>query len=186
MLKSIPIGFFALSTFLLNCAYGQSNVKEASYKYGDVALNKFLNKQFHEEIKKNNIPSCITSAVFAKFTIDSAGNIKNISFTDINYNPVVFKNILKSVILATNGSWVPRIINGKPVESKPFVLPLIYELEAGCNPKDLTINPKPHKEIPNGLATDLIYILRFDDDNGKNTTQLDCVLLEPLHIVSAN
>jgi hypothetical protein len=166
-------------------ARGQSNEITAHYKYGNIELWKFFNKKFEEEAKKINLPSCIISAVFAKFKIDSAGNVKIITFSDLKGTPQVFRNILTSIVLATNGSWVPTKINGKFVESKPFILPLIYEMEAGCNPTNVS-GTNTYRPVPNRLDVDLLYILDFEDSVGSHVNQLDCILLRPLRIVSAN
>src|ERR1700733_13398613 len=80
-------------------AYGQPNYREAKYKLGDTALNKFLNKKFAEESRKYNWPSCIVSAVFAKFYIDSVGNIKNLTFSDLKGAPEIFRTMLTTTIL---------------------------------------------------------------------------------------
>lgn len=168
--------------------YGQSNVREAQYKQGDAALWKFLNKKFGEEARKHEWPPCLISAVFAKFTIDSIGNVKGLVFSELKRTPQIFRSMLESTILATNGSWAPRMVNNKVVESKPFILPLIYEIEAGCNPQKISPgNLEPtYKPVPNGLATSLLYILDFEDNVDSNTTQLNCILLRPLLIVSIN
>jgi len=95
---------------------------------------------------------------------------------------------MKVVILATNGNWIPRKINGKWVECRPFILPLIYDMEAGCNPRSLPSAGAKNirKEIPNHTDVALIYMLDFEDDIKGNNNQLDCVLLRPLHIFSQN
>ena len=156
-------------------AYGQSNTTEAHYKYGDEALWKFLDKKFSAEIKKNNERICLRSVTFAKFTIDTLGNIKALTFSENNDTPPIFRNTLTSVINATNGSWLPRRINGKAVESKLFILPLIYEMEAGCSINKIPVN--------DGTSNSLLRLLDF---GGNKETQLDCILLKPLHVFSAN
>lgn len=169
-------------------ALGQSTIQEAQYKNGDVALFKFLNKKFSEEAKKHSWPSCTISVVFAKFTIDSTGNVKNLTFSELKETPEVFKTMLGATILATSGAWIPRQINNKKLGSRPFILPLIYEMEAGCNPKDVALDntKQPYKSVPNGLSTALLYMLNFEDNAGSNPNQLDCVILRPLHIFSIN
>ncbi len=162
-------------TFLSYNAYGQSNVQEAQYKYGAIALDKFLNKKCGEAVKKENIEVCLISVTFAKFTIDTLGNIKNLTFSEAKGTPVVFRNILISVINATNGSWLPRKINGKAVESKPFILPIVYEMEAGCESRKIRVN--------NGTSTAVLGILDFENGT-TGITQLDCIFLSPLYISS--
>jgi hypothetical protein len=159
----------------------QSNLQQATFKDGNIALNKFLNKKFNEEAKKYSWPPCIISVVFAKFSIDSIGNVENLTFSKLQGPSQVFKTMLQSTILATNGLWVPCKIDGKRVESKPFILPLIYDIEAGCSipgpDGKLVYNP-----TPDNTSTSLRYILKFEDNAGSNPIQIDCILLEPLRI----
>jgi hypothetical protein len=178
-MKNNLITLLAFITILIcNNAFGQSNEVIAHYKYGDAELHNLLQKKLSEEVKKNDVNVCLISVTFAKFTIDTTGNIKRLVFYENKDTPVVFKKILASVIDATNGSWVPCKIGGKAVESKPFILPLIYEMESGCY-----LNKKP---VNNGTTNSLLGFLDFKDDSGNKAGQLDCVLLSPLRIFSAN
>ena len=177
MKKNTIIFIFVLFIRLsINGSYAQLSTVEAQYKYGSVALDKFLSKNLSIKIKKANFDTCLISVVFAKFTIDSLGYVKQLNFSAIKGTPKIFKTILSSVIMATNGSWFPRTISGRAVESRPFILPLIYDMEAGC-----TI---PDSQIPNNLETNLLYMLSFDNNNKIEKPQLDCVILSPLHIFS--
>ena len=81
--------------------------------------------------------------------------------------------------------WVPREINGKKVDSKPFILPFLYDLESGCLVSNSGTTPV-YKEVQNSLFVSLIYMLQFDDNVSGKTGQLDCILLKPLVIESAN
>jgi hypothetical protein len=166
-------------------AFGQSRVKEAQYKQGDASLWKFLDKKFGEEARKHEWPPCLVSTIFAKFTIDSVGNVKGLVFSELKGTPQVFRTMLEATILATNGLWIPSKINGKAVESKPYILPLIYDIESGCavaGPEGKRV----YKPISNDLITALRCILEFQDNVGGNPTQLNCILLKPLHIFSIN
>jgi hypothetical protein len=182
-MKKIILNIITLLTFV--SAYSQSNVQEAQYKYGDTSLNKFLSKKFDETARKYAWPPCIISVVFAKFTIDRVGNVKSLTFSELKGTPQVFRTMLESTILATNGLWIPRKINDKAVESKPFLLPLIYDMESGCSVKGTDGKPV-FRAIPNELDTALLYILNFENNVGSKPTQLDCILLQPLHIFSIN
>lgn len=168
-----------------NIAKAQIKYQSARFKNGDTTLNKFLNKTFAEAAKKHIWPTCTVSVVFSKFNVDSVGNVKNLHFSDLKGTPSVLLDMLKSTILATNGHWIPCKINNKNADSKEYVLPLIYELEAGCAITDST-GKLSYKPLPNNLATSLLYILKFDDNGSKDIDEMDCVLLKPLHIFSAN
>jgi len=150
-----------------------------------MALTKFLNKKFDQEAKKHNLNICLITAVFAKFNIDSVGNVESITYTNIKHIPEVFETIITSVIKSTNGQWIPRKINGKSVKSKPFILPVIYAMEAGCNPQKVQQN-NSYNEVYNGIETSLLYILNYEDDKDNNVGQIDCILLRPLHAFSQN
>jgi hypothetical protein len=172
--------------FFTTGAISQTVSKEARYKDGEIALRKKLEGTFREECKRNNLNVCLTGVVFAKFTIDSIGNVRHLSFSKAEDTPPVLKNILTTVILSTNGLWLPRIINGKTTESRPFILPLIYSMEAHCNPQELQkANSKiTYHEVPNNLETNLLDILNYNNESSAN--QLDCILLKPLHVFSQN
>jgi hypothetical protein len=72
---------------------------------------------------------------------------------------------------------MPRFVNGKAVESKPFVLPLIYQMEAGCQGK------RVFNSTDQALSEFLIY---GKDGIGVKENQLDCILLKALNVFSQN
>ena len=176
-----------LIAFLLfaSLSYGQALGQQAQYKNGGSDLFISLSKRFAEEMKKNKWPECEISVVFVKFTIDSAGKVSTLVFSELKGTPQVFRNVLEIIIRETSGHWIPRKINGKAVESKPFILPLLYDLESGCSVKD-SGGKLVYDAIPNSLSTALFYILHFEDNVGSKETQLDCTLLNPLIIESIN
>jgi len=188
-MKNTFIKIAILCTLLIaNHAYGQACVQPAQYQTGENAFRKFLLTKFHEEAKKRNLDICMTGIVFVKFTIDSTGNIRNLAFSKLKNTPYIFKELLTAVIKATNGAWNPCKINGKPIESKPFILPLIYDMEAGCIPKEPVASgvKTNYQPIKNSTEADLIYILDFDDNAGNDLVQLDCIMLRPLRVFSQN
>jgi hypothetical protein len=172
-----------LKTLLIICisisvmsANAQTGVLEAKYKYGNKKFEKFLLVKLNEQRKMYNLDGCITSASFAKFTIDTLGNIKNLIISEVPNSLPSFKRALTAMVMATSGDWLPKKINGKLVESYPFILPLIYDLEAGCNVPDISSALKtPFKEKPNRLfdALNRIYYLNKIDSTY-------CILLNPI------
>lgn len=187
-MKNTFINIFIFFILIIGIRASGQEIKSPQFKGGEITLRSFLVKRFGEEAKKRDLNVCMISAVFAKFTVDSTGNVKNLTFSQTKETPYIFKELLTSVIMATNGLWMPCKINGKAVDSKPFILPLIYEMEAGCNPQkvvsaDVKTNYKP---IPNGTATDLLYILDYDDNGVDSISQLDCIILKPLRVFSQN
>lgn len=176
-MKNIISG--ALSIFIIliiNNAYGQ-NIQEARYKFGDKELAKLWEEKYTEARKKGDFDVCLISVTFAKFTIDSLGNIDNISISENGGTPKIFREILISVIKSTSGSWFPRTINNKAVESKPFLWPFIYQLEAGCS--------LSRKSVTNGTDNELIRLLT-DFHDSDNTERLDCIILKPIRVFSQN
>ena len=170
-----------LFLFLLMCniiysttAFAQSNTNEAKFKDGDAALKKALQTSFSQEYKKAK--TCDVSIVFAKFVVDTNGNVKNLVFLKSASTPDILKTILTTVIKSTNGKWVPAKVNGMAIDSKPFILPLLYDLEAGCR--------TPDGQIPNTTYEVLYNLLNFEDT--KNANQLDCTILKPLIMFSQN
>ncbi len=157
--------------------YSQTGVKEASFKSGDAALRKFLLTELDKIRRESDLNVCLISVTFAKFSIDSAGNIKNVLFSEAGGTPPIFRNILRKVIVSTNGLWNPKKVNNVFVESKPFILPFIYQMEAGCYINKKTVN--------NGTDTALLGIMEFEGEN-KNADQFECTLLKPIVIFSTN
>ena len=157
-------------------SFGQSNYSKARFKEGDVELNAFLSKKFDEIRRGKDMNVCLVSVTFAKFTIDEFGNIKSIEFYEAVKTPPIFRDVLKEVVRSTDGKWLPETLNGNAVESKPFILPLIYQMEAGCSVNGKSVNY--------GADNSLLELFKFDQDS--NVKQLDCVLLKPLVVFSQN
>jgi len=154
--------------------HAQQNFKEAYFKSGGkIGFQKFLQNKFSAEVKKHQLDICLISATFAEFRIDTTGNIKDLVFFENHDTPQVFREVLVQIISKTNGLWIPAQINGKATESKVYILPLIYEMESACK-----------TPAPDGTATSLLGFLDFKDKNGMSISQLDCILLRPLHIFS--
>jgi len=164
-----------------NNVLGQSFVKDAYPKTGHIDFYEILAKKLKDSTASKTLNICATSIIFAKFTIDVKGNVKDISFSGDKNCPSNIKKLLISVIKQSDGTWVPSVINNKKVESKPFILPLIYRLESGC---------QTHSS-QGDIGSAIINILNFDG-NESNTKkendkgQLNCILLVPLNIFSQN
>lgn len=111
--------------------FAQSNV-QARFKDGDKELSKFLNKIVYQNWKSSKENSCVESETFARFIVNEKGEVGEISFYERPNTPVVFRESLAIAIKSTNGKWMPRTIKGKPVKSRPLIVPLFYSMEAGC------------------------------------------------------
>jgi len=170
---------FIVLIALSRVCFAQSNVVEAHFKGGDTNFNDAFKKIYNEARANDQIHGCIISVTFAKFTIDTLGNVGKISFSDDKDAPPFIRKLLQDVILTSNGLWVPCTINGKKVQSKPFILPLMYELEAGCSTK----------QAENKAGQVLSNMFNFNDggDPGSPFIQFNlfnCILFPPITIFS--
>jgi len=167
----------AFASCTINAFSQSSNIVEAHFKDGRSDMNDLFNKRFNEAMTKDEVHGCIISALFAKFTVDTAGNIGRISFSGDSNPPPFIKRILEDVIISSNGMWVPCVVDGKKVESKPFVLPFVYRLEAGCHVK----------QAENKTDEVLLNILNYKDGGNPNSlfaqfNFFNCIILPPLNI----
>lgn len=170
-MAKVFLTFFICLLILANKVNSQP-VQEAHYKYGDRGFDITVNNALSTARKKVNIDVCLISATFARFTILPNGDISQIQFYENSDTPPVFRRLLMKAIESTKGNWIPKKVNGKPVESTPFILPLIYEIEAGCFTSG--------KHVDNGTTNALRTL--FDNNNQK----INCIMLKPLNIFSQN
>lgn len=81
--------------------------------------------------KFSRFPDCQQNLICSfRFNIDTLGNIKNLVTS--KETPLFLFNFIDSALSTTNGKWMPSILNGKKVFSKPCVLPVIYLWDTGC------------------------------------------------------
>lgn len=175
MTKNIFIILTIYFILLSNLSFSQ--IDEARYRYGSKTLNAVIGQNWGEELRKNkdSLQICIKSVTMAKFVIDTSGNVAKLTFLEDYDNPPIFRNILTKVIYATNGLWEPRRVHGKLVESKIYILPFIYELEAGCYVNVLKGQTnKNRKGVKAGTQAGLIDLLTFEEST------LECIILHPL------
>lgn len=121
---------------------------------------------------------------FIFFNIDTAGNV-----VDIKYFwgvPKYITDFAKEALHATDGDWIPAKNEGRPVKSRPFVLPIVCELEMVHQnlPPDADLRSNQH-------AIQNVLMMRFDKRDTSEEAQfiephrmppLDCILLSPLHL----
>lgn len=110
---------------------------------------------------------CINSVTFVRFVVDADGKVKNVACTQDT--PAVIAKSLKKTVLATSGHWSPKEVGGKAVESRPYLLPVVYNVNFGC----------PKNEESKSMFEDAIqHVLVFDD--GSVTESMECTVLPPL------
>ncbi len=140
------------------------------FKHEKLSLFMFLNHRMGEVSRKVIADSCMSSVAFAKFSVDSTGRVYNVHFT--NDAPAAITSILDYMMKSTEGCWIPATVNNKFVNSRPFVLTLIFALEARCSP--LTIQGGGRREF---FEVGLHRMMLFDDE--EKPTELDCVMIKP-------
>jgi hypothetical protein len=177
MKKILIITAFIFLFALLEKANCQSIIKPARYRYGNREWKSLWSQQIKNELKNGNFESCLISVTFAKFIVDSHGAVIKIEVSENNGTPPIFREKLVAFIKSTSGSWTPATNNGKPLESKPFILPFIYKMESGC-----AINKK---NVNDGTSDALLNLLSSFHDIGENG-ELECTLLKPLVVFSQN
>ncbi|NCD71549.1 energy transducer TonB [Mucilaginibacter agri] len=160
---------FVLS-FSLQFVSAQSCSRIEAHLVQNDTIGRYLAKTFSRIRQGKNTNFCISSTVFAQFKISADGKIVEVNYVEYDKRYPVFKEILAELIASTQGLWIPTTENGKPVESKMFVFPLIFEMGAGC------------KISPNNESNEAFMELFT---NGKTVAPIDCVLLPPYRMFAA-
>lgn len=110
---------------------------------------------------------CVNSVTFVRFVVGSDGNVKNVACT-LNTPDVIAKS-LKETVLATSGHWLPKEVNGVSVESLPYLLPVMFDVNYGC--------PVTGERI-NKFEEAVRRVLVFDD--GTVAESMQCTMLPPM------
>ena len=125
-------------------------------------------------IAENMIPEvyelsklCVSSVTFVRFVVGADGKVKNIACTPDT--PAVIAKSLKQTVLAMNGHWSPKEVNGIAVESKPYLLPVVYDVNFGCSKSEKSVNK---------FEDAIQHVLVFDD--GTVTESMECTVLPPM------
>ena len=92
---------------------------------------------------------CGTAFFFTRFTISPQGNVQKVECS--NGTSPFMQDLIAKCLAATNGFWNPEKLNGVAVESKTFLLPVMYSFPKQCPESlDTTIiaNGKMYKARP--------------------------------------
>lgn len=73
---------------------------------------------------------CEQSGFSIRFKVDEMGNIADLAFSKQASPPI--KKILETIILGSNGKWMPVTINNRKVKSKYFLLYVYFSVETAC------------------------------------------------------
>lgn len=174
-MKNILYFLLALTVLSLNTK-AQTNETNAHLK-DSYNLSEEYNKLYNESEKKGLFSICIISATIAKFNVDTLGNIINLSFYEASETPAVFKELLTNLLKTSNGNWVAKTVYGKKIVSETFILPLTYELQAGCDPLSLIKNITRSNEV---IENFLFHA------SESNSGRLNCTILSGLNMSSVN
>jgi len=181
---------FALSVVIIMCAtsFGQNSRSDAHYNGNSTC-------DFHCQLYAvaNRFQTMFAaqyahSAAFILFKVDSAGNVADIHYYE--GTPKYISDYIMNALFTTNGKWTPAMIDGHPVTSKPFLLPIVFDFDKGGK------DPAPSKATYDNATTlgNIMWMTRFQRDTSF-TQQLtprpaeppmDCILLSPLHLISTD
>lgn len=136
--------------------------KHDKYKQPTQLIAEGLLPEVHELSKL-----CVSSVTFLRFVIGADGRVKNVACTPDT--PAVIAKSLKQAVMATSGHWSPKEVNGVAVESKPYLLPVVYNVDFGCS---------ENEETASKFADAIKHVLVFDD--GSVTESMECTVLPPM------
>jgi hypothetical protein len=158
---------------------GQDDNQEASFANEETTLFKRLADfgATHLTERRGLDSLCVSGCTFIRFKITNRSVVNDISFSA--GTPPQLKVYFTQMLQWTNGYWNARKINGKYVESKYMILPILYSVGVDCA-----------KE--NSLYSNFWRMLWFDDETvwkdglayRRGTESIDCILLHPFLIKS--
>lgn len=122
----------------LNIAYAQSADHDAQYKTGERDMATKIYTELGNVLGHTRTDTCITAAIYVRFTISASGKISGLQLFGGRLALAVYGDGIKKAIESSNGQWIPKVVNRKPVESEPMVLPIFIERE-DC-PKKISVN----------------------------------------------
>lgn len=136
--------------------------KHGKYKHPTQLIAENMLPEVHELSKL-----CVSSVTFVRFVVGADGKVKNVACTPDT--PAVIAKSLKQTVQAMDGHWSPKEVNGIAVESKPYLLPVVYDVNFGC-----PTNEKSVSKFEDAIQ----HVLVFDD--GSVTESMECTLLPPM------
>lgn len=172
-MKKKLILLLTLTFLCFSPAWAQVNVQEPIFNDGKLNHPADLIHRNYKPSRQELYSLCMNSVTFVKFNIGADGLVKNVAVSV--ETPAAIAHALKEAINATNGYWTPKKIEGKFVESDPFILPLVFYYSLGCK-GDMEVGRSNKFNV--GMAN----MLKFDD--GTELRTMSCTLL-PAFITAA-
>jgi hypothetical protein len=159
--------------FCYHNSLGQGSVQEPVFQDGKLNHPAEMIQRNYKPNRQELYKLCMNSVTFVKFSIGKDGLVKEVSVTA--ETPSAIADALKEAVKATNGYWKPKYVNGKPVESDPFVMPLMFYYSLGCNGDTEVMQS-------NRFNVGMKNMLTFDD--GNTLQMMKCTLM-PAFITAA-
>jgi hypothetical protein len=155
-----------LFLFVSNPMFSQTLMQEPIFRDGKMNDPAELIQRNYRPDKQELYKLCLNSVAFVKFSIGEQGDVENITVT--KGTPSAIANALKEAVTATNGYWTPKLVDGKPVPSDPFIMPLVYFYDLNCNSELEHVKG-------NQLGQSMRNMLLFENEEVVST--LKCTLL---------
>lgn len=154
------------------------SIKQAEYKRidGEKLFQRLNNYGYTHQTERNQLDSLnLSGFTFMRFKLDEQGKIKDIIFNV--GTPLKIMKYMENALNWTQGYWLPKSINGKPVESDYMLLPVTYILG-----NDTTDESEIYKSFWRMLwfdgSDDLVGEARYK----RMGETLNCVLLHPYFV----
>lgn len=144
----------------------QTTVQEPTFSGGKLNHPIELIQDNYKPDKQELYKLCLNSMAFVKFAVGVDGKVQDVAVS--KDTPAAIAEALRAAVLATNGHWTPKLVDGKPVKSEPYMMPLIFRYQLNCK------SPREY-ESSQQLAQGMRDMLHFDD--GEMLPMLKCTLL---------
>ena len=127
----------------------------------------------------------LDAAVFVWFRVDSSGSVCDIRY--MPETPKYLEEFIKDALGTTSGSWKPELKDGRPVTSKPFLLPILCEFLIA--PKDSSAT---EDAVVSGFRGSIYWLGRMAlaapattvrvgaNKSNASGPPVDCLVLPPL------
>jgi hypothetical protein len=154
--------------FCYQLSAAQTTVQEPTFTGGKLNHPSEIIQINYKPDRQELFKLCLSSVTFVKFTVGADGKVHDIAVS--KDTPAAIAGPLKAAVLATNGHWTPKLVDGKPVKSDPYVMPLVFSYQLDCQ------NPREY-ELSRQDTQGMLNMLHFDD--GEALSMLKCTLLPP-------
>lgn len=189
--------FYFFILFLLITLFTYSQSKQPKFginSFGETNcdIRCFINQQIENlgtkyfEMEKYNTFSSF------QFNIDTSGFVVKLKANE--QTTIFLFNLVDSILKLTNGKWTPQYCDGKKVESKTIILPIIYFSGKSNNTKAeptdfFTLNyfiySTSNLFTPNEKKSYLDkpgYLKKESQKKPSSIDFIDCYLLNPIYI----